>query len=96
MYSVVAHHIYSGQTQFTKNMWGFIAKNKNDIIYLSLLFFSIVIGPYYRRLKTVESRKWAGTILGITLIIMVSGYSAAHPILSAIFGITAIKVATEK
>ncbi|XP_045772314.1 lysophospholipid acyltransferase 7-like [Maniola jurtina] len=72
-------------------MWSFIAKNKNDIIYLSLLLFSVFIGPYYRKLSTVDSKKWAGSILGIVLIIIVSGYSAAHPILSALSGIIAIK-----
>lgn len=77
-------------------MWSFISKNKNDIIYLSLLLFSVVIGPHYRRLKTVEGKKWAGSILGLLLICIVSGYSAAHPICSALFGITAIKYATQK
>ncbi|CAF4834436.1 unnamed protein product [Pieris macdunnoughi] len=77
-------------------MWSLIEKNKNDIIYLSLLLFSVFIGPYYRKLKTVETKKWGGTILGLILIAIVSGYSAVHPILSAFIGILAIKVATIK
>ncbi|XP_045497757.1 lysophospholipid acyltransferase 7-like [Colias croceus] len=77
-------------------MWSFIQKNKNDIIYLSLLLFSVLIGPYYRKLKTVESKKWGGSILGLLLIIIVSGYSAVHPILSAFLGIVVIKAATIK
>ncbi|VVC95550.1 unnamed protein product [Leptidea sinapis] len=75
-------------------MWAFVQKNKNDIIYLSLLLFSVLIGPYYRKLKTEEAKKWAGTILGIALIIIVSGYSAIHPICSALIGVIIIKVTT--
>ncbi|VVC86471.1 unnamed protein product [Leptidea sinapis] len=75
-------------------MWAFVQKNKNDIIYLSLLLFSVLIGPYYRKLRTEEAKKWAGTILGITLIIIVSGYSAIHPICSALIGVIIIKVTT--
>ncbi|XP_072932063.1 lysophospholipid acyltransferase 7 [Epargyreus clarus] len=77
-------------------MLSFFVKNKNDIIYLSLLLFSVGIGPYYRRLGSVNSKKWAGSILGILLIVIVSGYSAIHPILSALLGIIAIKQATVK
>ncbi|KAG6442394.1 lysophospholipid acyltransferase 7 [Manduca sexta] len=73
-------------------MLSFIAKNKNDIIYLSLLLISISIGPYYRGIKSVPTKKWAGTVFGILLIIVVSGYSAIHPILSATLGIFAIKL----
>ncbi|CAH0719432.1 unnamed protein product, partial [Brenthis ino] len=77
-------------------MLAFIAKNLNDIVYLSLLLFSVFIGPYYRKLKTIEAKKWAGTILGLSLIVTVSGYSSVHPILSGLLGILAIKAATIK
>ncbi|CAD0199195.1 unnamed protein product [Chrysodeixis includens] len=77
-------------------MFAFITKNKNDIIYLSLLLFSVGVGPRYRALKSVEAKKWAGSILGLILIIIVSGYNAVHPILSALLGIIAIKAATVK
>lgn len=77
-------------------MWGFIQNNINDIIYLSLLLFSVFIGPYYRKLTTVESMKWGGTILGLILISIVSGYNAVHPVFSASLGILAIKAATIK
>ncbi|XP_021192342.3 lysophospholipid acyltransferase 7 [Helicoverpa armigera] len=76
------------------NMLSFLTKNRNDIIYLSLLLFSVGIGPRYRALKTVQAKKWVGTIVGLVLILIVSGYSAIHPILSAVLGIVAIKVAT--
>lgn len=75
-------------------MFSFLAKNKNDIIYLSLLLFSVAVGPYYRRIHAIHVKKWVGSILGLLLIIIVSGYSAVHPILSAILGIIAIKTAT--
>lgn len=77
-------------------MFAFITKNKNDIIYLSLLLFSVGVGPRYRALKSVEAKKWAGSVLGLILIIIVSGYNAVHPILSALLGIIAIKAATVK
>ncbi|XP_026725044.1 lysophospholipid acyltransferase 7-like [Trichoplusia ni] len=77
-------------------MFAFITKNKNDIIYLSLLLFSVGVGPRYRALKSVEAKKWAGSILGLILIIIVSGYNAVHPILSALLGIIVIKAATVK
>ncbi|XP_063824859.1 lysophospholipid acyltransferase 7-like [Ostrinia nubilalis] len=75
-------------------MWAFLAKNKNDIIYLSLLLFSVAVGPFYRSLGTVQAKKWSGTLLGLLLIVIVSGYSAIHPILSATLGILVIKATT--
>ncbi|XP_039753969.1 lysophospholipid acyltransferase 7-like [Pararge aegeria] len=77
-------------------MWSFFLKNKNDIIYLSLLLFSVIIGPYYRKLGPVDFKKLVGSLLGIGLIFIVSGYNAAHPIFSALFGITAIKFTSIK
>ncbi|XP_023941965.2 lysophospholipid acyltransferase 7 [Bicyclus anynana] len=77
-------------------MWSFFLKNKNDIIYLSLLLFSVIIGPYYRKLGPVDFKKMVGTLLGIGLIIVVSGYNAAHPIFSGLGGIIAIKLTSIK
>ncbi|KAL4712266.1 hypothetical protein ACJJTC_004028 [Scirpophaga incertulas] len=75
-------------------MWAFLEKNKNDIIYLSLLLASVAIGPCYRSLGTVQAKKFTGTIIGLSIIGIVSGYSAIHPILSALIGIFIIKLAT--
>lgn len=72
-------------------MWSFVEKYKTDIIYLSVLLFSVLIGPYYRKMSIVESKKWIGSMLGIGLLIILSGDSAAHPIVSALCGIVAIK-----
>lgn len=75
-------------------MLSFLAKNKNDIIYLSLLLFSVAVGPYFRRICDVNLKKWVGSFLGLVLIFIVSGFSAFHPILSAFLGIIVIKVAS--
>lgn len=75
-------------------MLSFIAKNKNDIIYVSLLLFSVAVGPYFRRIKDVNLKKWVGSFLGLLLIVIVSGANALHPILSAFIGIIAIKIAS--
>ncbi|XP_026488442.1 lysophospholipid acyltransferase 7-like [Vanessa tameamea] len=77
-------------------MLAFITKNLNDIIYLSLLLICVFVGPYYRKLDTIESKKWAGSILGILLIIIVSGNGASHPIMSGLMGISIIKTDTIK
>lgn len=77
-------------------MLSFLTKNLNDIIYLSLLLSSVAIGPYYRRLKTVHSKKWIGTCLGMLLILIVSGYNALHPFISIAIGIACIKLSTVK
>lgn len=75
-------------------MLAFINKNKNDLIYLGLLLFSVFIGRYYRSIGSVNAKKWVGSIIGLLLIITASGYNAIHPIFSALLGITLIKLAT--
>lgn len=77
-------------------MWSFLAKNFNDIVYLSLLLASVGIGPYYRSISSITHKKWVGSLIGLLLILIVSGYNAIHPILSASIGIAAIKLATVK
>lgn len=77
-------------------MIAFISKNLNDIVYVTLLLFSVAVGPYYRAISKVKTKKWTGSILGLLLILIVSGFSAIHPILSASLGILAIKAATVK
>ncbi|KPJ08187.1 Lysophospholipid acyltransferase 7 [Papilio machaon] len=75
-------------------MLAFINKNKNDLIYLGLLLFSVFIGRYYRSIGSVQAKKWVGSIIGLLLIVTVSGYNAIHPIFSALLGITIIKLTT--
>lgn len=74
----------------------FLAKNKNDIIYLSLLLFSVAISPYYRSVTSIQIKKWIGSLIGILLIIIISGYNSLHPIVSGLLGIGAIKLFTVK
>lgn len=54
--------------------------NTDDIIYLSLLLASIAFGQVYRQLKCPEARKWVGTVVGIGLIVAVSGIHVLHPL----------------
>lgn len=75
-------------------MLSFITKNLNDIIYLLLLLLSVGIGPYYRSLPNVNIKKWVGTLLGILLILVVSGYNSLHPFISVLLGIISIRVFT--
>lgn len=73
-------------------MLAFLTKNINDIVYLSLLLLSVAIGPYYRAIKSVQTKKWVGSFLGILLIVIVSGYNSLHPFISIAIGIVAIKI----
>lgn len=75
-------------------MLSFIAKNKNDIVYLSLLLLSVAVGPYYRKISDVNLKKWVSSSFGLLLIAIVSGSNAFHPILSAFLGLIIIKVAS--
>lgn len=77
-------------------MLSFLAKNINDIIYLSLLLISVAISPYYRSIPSIQIKKWVGSLVGIVLIIIVSGYNSLHPIGSALLAIGAIKLFTVK
>lgn len=75
-------------------MVSFLAKNKNDIIYLALLLASVAIGPYYRSIPSVKLKKWIGTCIGIILIIISSGYNSLHPFISVGIGLLTIKITT--
>ncbi|CAG9786223.1 unnamed protein product [Diatraea saccharalis] len=75
-------------------MWLFLAKNKNDIIYLLLLLTSVAIGPFYRTINKIRAKKWIGSLIGILIIVIVSGYNAIHPLLSACLGVILIKLTT--
>lgn len=52
--------------------------NFDDVIYLSLLFFSIGFGYYYRTIKDQDLKKNVGTIVGILLTFIVSGVHILH------------------
>ncbi|KAK7071075.1 Lysophospholipid acyltransferase 7 [Halocaridina rubra] len=54
--------------------------NFDDIVYLSLLIGCIAFGEVYRKLGSSEARKWIGTIVGLGVVLVVSGIHILHPI----------------
>lgn len=50
----------------------------DDIIYLSLLFFSIGVGYFYRTIQGTTAKKIVGTSLGLFIILVVSGFHIIH------------------
>lgn len=56
--------------------------NFDDIIYLSLLIFSIVFGYYYRTVQQIEEKKKIGTIVGLIIVFVVSGFHIIHPLIT--------------
>lgn len=55
--------------------------NFDDIIYLGLLIASIGFGQLYRRISHTETKKWVGTVVGVIVIVIVSGWHTLHPLL---------------
>ena len=53
----------------------------DDLIYLGLLAASIGFGYVYRRIEHIEARKWIGTLLGIVVTVVVSGWHTLHPLI---------------
>ena len=58
--------------------------SQEDGIYLGLLCACIIFGPVYRSLSNdrVNQKRWVGTIVGLVLIAVVSGYHTIHVILA--------------
>lgn len=52
--------------------------NLEDIIYLLLLLFCMVFGAYYRKIENVDTKKNVGTLLGLSIVIIVSGIHTIH------------------
>ncbi|XP_045138233.1 lysophospholipid acyltransferase 7-like [Portunus trituberculatus] len=52
----------------------------DDIVYLSLLAASIGFGQVYRRIEDIETKKWIGTVVGIIVTVVVSGWHTLHPL----------------
>ncbi|XP_060522244.1 lysophospholipid acyltransferase 7 [Cylas formicarius] len=52
--------------------------NSDDVVYLSLLFFSIGFGVFYRKLPTAEYKQNVGAILGLIIVFLVSGFHSLH------------------
>jgi lysophospholipid acyltransferase 7 len=52
--------------------------NFDDIVYLSLLFFSIGFGYYYRTIRDKDVKRNVGTLVGLLLTLIVSGVHIVH------------------
>lgn len=55
---------------------------RDDIIYVFWLLLSIAIGPFYRAIETPRAKQWFATILGLALVICVSGPFVLHPLIT--------------
>lgn len=60
--------------------------NYDDVIYMSLLFFCIGFGQYYRNIKSLDIKKWVGTGIGMLIVLVVSGKHAFHTFVFLILG----------
>jgi lysophospholipid acyltransferase 7 len=52
--------------------------NFDDVVYLSLLFFSIGFGYYYRTIRDKDVKRNVGTLVGLLLTLIVSGIHIVH------------------
>ncbi|XP_055382278.1 lysophospholipid acyltransferase 7 [Condylostylus longicornis] len=54
----------------------------DDVLYLLCLLTSIAIGPYFCKLKNDSEKKLYGTILGVLVVFIVSGFHILHCFIS--------------
>lgn len=66
--------------------------NTDDIVYMSLLIFSIVFGKFYRKIEDLTSRKNIGTLVGLLIVFIVSGIHIIHPLVA--FLVNAVIIST--
>ncbi|KAK9885176.1 hypothetical protein WA026_010685 [Henosepilachna vigintioctopunctata] len=52
--------------------------NYDDIVYVSLLLFSILFGKFYRSIQNLHVRKIVGTLVGLLIVYVVSGFHIIH------------------
>ncbi|XP_018561816.1 lysophospholipid acyltransferase 7 [Anoplophora glabripennis] len=55
-----------------------------DIIYLSLLFFSMGFGVYYRTIENPDLKKKVGALIGFVIVFIVSGFHCLHVAVSTL------------
>lgn len=62
----------------------------DDIIYIFLLLGCIGFGYFYRRLdkSNVSRKRWIGSAVGLSLIVIVSGLHTAHILIT--FSVSAL------
>ncbi|KAJ8913222.1 hypothetical protein NQ315_016165 [Exocentrus adspersus] len=53
-----------------------------DLIYLSLLLFSMGFGVYYRTIENPDSKKKIGALVGFFIVFIVSGFHSLHVLIS--------------
>ncbi|CAH1098508.1 unnamed protein product [Psylliodes chrysocephalus] len=58
--------------------------NVDDIIYLSLLVFSMGFGLYYRKITNVENKRLLGAGLGFVIAFIVSGFHILHILITTL------------
>lgn len=58
--------------------------NVDDIIYLSLLLFSMGFGYIYRPIRDPVRKKWIGTAAGLFIVLTVSGIHILHNVITVL------------
>ncbi|KAJ8945057.1 hypothetical protein NQ314_009324 [Rhamnusium bicolor] len=56
--------------------------NREDVVYLCLLLFSMVFGVCYRRIHDVDYKKKTGALVGLLIIFIVSGLHSVHVLIT--------------
>ena len=62
----------------------------DDYIYLVMLVFSIAFGGVTRSIGNATLRKWTSSLVGLAIVVVVSGAHAVHPVLSFLIHTTLI------
>ncbi|CAH1986300.1 unnamed protein product [Acanthoscelides obtectus] len=58
--------------------------NRDDVIYLALLAFSMCFGLYYRRINDHIKKKYIGASLGFLIVLIVSRVHIIHVLITTI------------
>uniref|UniRef100_A0A0A9XEX5 Lysophospholipid acyltransferase 7 n=1 Tax=Lygus hesperus TaxID=30085 RepID=A0A0A9XEX5_LYGHE len=68
----------------------------DDIVYLSLLLFSLVFGSFFRQIRDPVAKKWTSTVVGFLIALIVSGNSIYHSIIITLFHAFLVSTASYK
>ncbi|XP_055710525.1 lysophospholipid acyltransferase 7 [Phlebotomus papatasi] len=60
------------------NLLNLIVNNRDDIIYVTVLLSCIAVGKYYRKIADCAEKEKFGNILGVLIIVIVSGFHTLH------------------
>ena len=58
-----------------------MALSRDDLIFLTFLVLGILFGPFYRKIRDIETEKAIGALLGLEMVVLISGWHAAHILL---------------